>query len=191
MTSLKKEHLNTTSGVLSSAAFLPYIWAIIHHQTVPSPVSWAIWASVDTLALIAMRKEKATSGQLTGTVAGAWIIAVLALIFGKPSMGFIEWITIAIAAQGIVLWQMKGDALLGLICAQIATLVGGVPTIIDGYRNPAQEDPFAWSVWFLSCIFALFAIKKWNLANALQPLVFIAIETAMVALVVIRPHLLS
>ena len=181
--------MNTLSGILFFVAFLPYVWAIINHQTVPSPVSWAIWAIVDTLALIAMRKEKATSGQLTGAVAGAWVITILALIFGKPSMGSVEWVTIAIAVLGIILWQVRGNALLGLICAQIATLVGGIPTIVDGYRNPKQEDPLAWTIWFLSCVFALFAIKKWNLANALQPIVFTAIETAMVVLVVIRPHL--
>jgi len=197
---LKKESIDTVSGALFFAAFLPYIWAIVHpsdHPTVPSPVSWAIWASVDSLALIAMRKEasrkkeKVSTGQLTGAVAGAWVITILALIFGKPSMGSVEWATVAIAALGIILWRAKGDALLGLICAQVATLIGGVPTILDGYRNPKQEDPLAWSIWFLSCVFALFAIKKWNLANALQPLVFTAIETSMVVLVVIRPHLLS
>jgi hypothetical protein len=182
--------MNALSGILFFAAFLPYIWAIIHHQTVPSPVSWGIWASVDTLSLLAMKKEKATSGQLTGAVAGAWIITILAIIFGKPTMGSIEWISIIIAAIGILLWRTTGHALLALICAQIATLAGGIPTIVDGYLRPAQEDPIAWSIWFLSCIFALFAIKKWNLANALQPLVFTTIETAMVILVVIRPHLL-
>ncbi|MGC9599128.1 MAG: hypothetical protein ABSE18_01960 [Minisyncoccia bacterium] len=182
--------MNTLSGILFFVAFLPYIWAILHHQTVPSPVSWAIWASIDALSLIAMRKEKAAIGQLTGAVVGASAVAILALVFGKPSMGSVEWITIAIAALGIILWQVKNDALLGLVCAQIATLVGGVPTIVDGYRNPKQEDPIAWSIWFLSCVCALFAIKKWNLANALQPLVFTTIETAMVVFVVIRPHLL-
>jgi hypothetical protein len=186
-----KNKANTISGVLAVAAFLPYVWAIIHHQTMPSPVSWAIWASVDTLSLIAMRKEEVESmGQLIGAVMGAWVITILALIFGKPSMSWIEWVTIAIAVMGVILWQATNNALLGLICAQIATLIGGVPTIVDGYRTPAQEDPIAWSIWFISCAFALIAIKKWNLANALQPLVFTTIETAMVVLVVIRPHLL-
>jgi hypothetical protein len=183
--------LNILSGILFFSAFLPYIWAIIHHQTVPSPVSWAIWASVDTLALIAMKKEKATSGMLTGAVAGAWVITLLAIIFGKPTVEMTEWISIAIAAIGILLWRTTGNAILVIVCAQVATLAGGIPTIAHGYSHPAQEDPIAWSIWWLGCIVGLFAIEKWNLANALQPLVFTTIETSMVILVVIRPHLLS
>jgi len=181
--------VNTLSGILFFAAFLPYVWAIVNGQTVPSPVSWAIWASVDTLALLAMRKEKATSGQLTGAVAGAWVITILALVFGRPTMGSIEWVSIAGAVAGIVLWQRTGNAVLAIICSQVAVFAGAIPTFVKAYANPAQEDPIAWSIWFISCICALLAIKKWNLANALQPLTFTAIETTMVVFVVIRPHL--
>jgi len=182
--------VNAVSGILMLVAFLPYVRAIVNHQTVPSPVTWAIWASVDTLALLAMKKEKALNGQIIGAVTGAWIIAVLALVFGKPTMGSIEWVSIAGAMVGIVLWQRTGNAVLAIICSQIATFAGAIPTFVGGYQNPAQEDPVAWTIWFISCIFALFAIKKWNLANALQPLTFTVINTVMVVLVVIRPHLL-
>lgn len=182
--------MNIISGVLFFVAFLPYVWAIVNGQTVPSPVSWAIWASVDTLVLLAMRKEKAMSGQLTGAVAGAWIITILALFFGKSTMGSIEWVSIAGAVTGIVLWQRTGNAVLAIICAQIAVFTGAIPTFIGAYTNPLQEDPIAWSIWLTSCVCALFAIKKWDLANTLQLLTFTAIETVMVILVVIRPHLL-
>ena len=187
--------MNALSGILFFIAFLPYAWAIIHHQTIPSPVSWAIWASVDTFSLMAIKKaakekgEKVATGQLTGAIAGAWIITALALVFGKSTMGAVEWITIAVAAIGILLWKTTGHAILALVCAQIATLAGGIPTIVDGYRNPAQENPVAWTIWWLSCIFALIAIKNWRkLEDVLQPLIFTAIETAMLVFVVIRPY---
>ena len=180
--------MNTISGVLFFVAFLPYIWASVNHQTVPSPVSWAVWASVDTLVLVAMKKEKAPIGQITGAVAGAWIVTLLAIIFGKPTMGSIEWVSIVGAVAGIVLWQRTDNAVLAIVCSQLAVFVGAFPTFANGYSNPSQENPIAWTIWFVSCIFALFAIKKWNLAEALQPVTFTVIETVMVVLVVIRPH---
>ena len=182
--------MNALSGVLFFVAFLPYIWAIVNGQTVPSLVTWAIWAIVDTLALLAMRKEKAACGQLTGCVIGAWIITVLALAFGKPTMGSIEWVSIAAAVIGIVLWQKTGNAVLAIICSQVAVFAGAIPTFVGAYTNPLQEDPLAWSIWLVSCVCALFAIRKWNLANALQPLTFTMIQTIMVILVIIRPYLL-
>lgn len=179
--------MNTISGILFFVAFLPYVWAIVHGQTVPSPVSWVIWASVDTLALLAMKKEKATRGQLTGAVAGAWIITILAVIFGQPTMGSIEWVSVAGAIIGIVLWKTTGHAVLAIVCAQVAIFIGAIPTFARAYTNPSLEDPLAWSIWFISCVCALFAIKKWNLANALQPLTFMVVQTVMFILVVIRP----
>ena len=179
--------MNTISGMLFFLGFAPYIWAILNHQTFPSPVSWAIWASVDTLALLAMKKKKAASGQLTGAVAGAWVITVLALIFGKATMGSIEWISIIGAIAGIILWQKTGNEILMIVCSQVAVFIGAIPTFIGAYANPSQEDPIAWSIWLASCICALIAIPKWDIANALQPLTFTTIETIVVILVVIRP----
>ncbi len=185
--------MNTISGILFFVAFLPYIWAIINNPVGegPSPVSWAIWASVDTLALIAMKKKEVPStGQLTGAVVGAWVVATLAVVFGKPTMGSIEWVSVVGALAGIILWKKYGEATIAIVCSQAAVFIGAFPTFEKGYRNPSGEDPIAWFVWFVSCVFALFAIKKWNLAEALQPLTFTIIETIMVVLVVIRPRLL-
>jgi len=181
--------MNIVAGLLYFVAFLPYIWSIVNGQTVPSPVSWVIWTSVDTLTLVAMIKEKAKVGQLIGAVVGAWVVTVLAFIFGKSIMGSIEWVSIAGAIAGIILWQRTGNAVFAIICSQVAVLIGAVPTVVAAYRNPAQEDPTAWLIWTISCVCALFAIKKWNLANALQPLTFTAVEVSMVFLLVIRPCL--
>lgn len=179
--------MNTAAGVFALLGGLPYIWAIMNHQTVPSPVSWAIWASIDTLALVAMWKEKALNGQIIGAVASAWITFSFVIFFGRPTMGSVEWVSIASAVTGIILWQTTGNAVIAIICSQVAVLAGGIPTIVGAYHNPAQEDPIAWSIWTVSCICALFAVKRWDLANALQPVTFTVINTVMVGLVVIRP----
>lgn len=185
----RKIRVNTISGVLFFLGFGPYIWAILNHQTMPSPVSWTIWASVDTLVLVAMKKKKAVTGQLTGAVCGAWLITTLALVFGKPTMGLIEWVSVAGAVIGIVLWQKTGDAILAIICSSLALFVGSFPTFANAYRNPSQEDPVSWTIWTISCVFALLAIPKgkWDLANTLQPLTFMVVETTVFFLVVIRP----
>ena|SRR3989338_4902891 len=179
--------MNALAGILILVAFVPYIWAIISGQTVPSPVSWTIWASVDTLTLVAMKKEKAVTGQLSGAVVGAWIVMVLAVIYGVPEIGYVEWVSIAGAVTGIVLWQKTGNPILAIICTQAALLAGAVPTLHKAYLNPFEEDPLTWTLWEVSCICAIKAIPKWNLANALQPLTFLTIDTAVYTLVVIRP----
>ena len=181
--------MSTLSGILFFLAFLPYAWATIHGETVPSPVSWAIWESVDTLSLLAMRKEKAKLGQISGAVAGAWGITALAFFYGQPTMGSTEWVSIAGAVIGVALWKKTGNAVLAIVSCQVAVFAGAFPTFANGYYRPAQEDPLSWCIWFASCVCALLALKKWDLANALQPLTFTVIETVMVLLVVVRPLL--
>lgn len=175
------------SGFLFFLGFFPYAWAIFKGETVPSPVSWAIWASTDTLALVAMISKKKQTGQLIGAVAGAWIITALAVLYGSPTMGSVEWVSIIGASVGILLWQVTGDALFAIICSQAAVFVGAFPTFVNAYHNPGQEDPLSWSIWTASCVCQLLAIKEWSVANALQPLNFTVIEVTMVTLVIIRP----
>jgi len=183
--------MNFIAGLLFFAAFLPYVFAIISGETTPSPVTWFIWAAVDTLVLVAMLREKARSGQLIGAVMGAWLITILAVFYGNPTMDPVEWISIAGAVLGITLWKYTGRALLAIICSNVVIFIGSFPTFANAYVDPATEDPVAWSIWFVSCIFALFAVRKWDVANAMQPVTFFVIETIMVLLVVVRPLITS
>ncbi len=178
--------MNVLSGVLFFVAFIPYVWAIVHGQTVPSPVTWAIWASVDTLTLFAMIKEKAVIGQITGAVIGAWVVTILAIFYGNPTMGSIEWVSVVGALAGILLWKTTGNAILAVICAQIAVLIGAVPTIVGVCAGTLLEDPIAWSLWSISCIPAFLAIKKWDIANVLQPLSFAIVDVTIFVLVMVR-----
>ena len=178
--------MNALSGILFFIAFLPYIWAIISGNIQPSPVTWVIWSTVDTLALLAMRKEKAKTGQLTGAVIGAWVITTLAIIYGKLGIQLVDYIAIAGTLAGIGLWKIKGGVY-AIVCAQAVVFIGSFPTFFNAYANPAQEDAVAWSIWTVSCLCALCTIKKWNLVNTLQPLTFTTIEITMIFLVVIRP----
>lgn len=180
--------MNMFSCFFALLGFVPYIWAILKGQTAPSPVSWAIWLSVDILALLAMKKEKSSStGQLTGCIFGAFIVTVLSMIFGKPAMGYVELISIAGAVTGVILWKTTGSAITAIVCTQLAIFAGAIPTFMGAYEDPSKEDPIAWSIWTLSCVFALLAIKKWNFADALQPLNFTVIEVTMLILIFVKP----
>jgi hypothetical protein len=186
---VNKAIVDKVSGVLFFLAFVPYILTILGGLTQPSPISWAIWGSVDVLTLVAMKKKNALNSQIIGAVAGASITTLLAVVYGKPTMGSIEWVSIGGAVAGIILWQKTGDALLAIISSQATILIGAIPTFTGAYFNPAQEDPVAWIIWLSSCVCALIAVDKWDLAHALQPITFTIVEGTMVFLVVILPHI--
>ncbi len=185
-----KKLADKLSGVLFLGAFLPYIIAILHHETTPSVVTWTIFAVVDSLAVTAMKKEGTLNFQIIGGTIGAWIIAILAFMYGDLSMGLAEVGSAIGALTGIILWKRPGgSATLAIIWSQIALFVGAIPMFKHAYLARAEEDPIAWAIWFVSCALALVAIKKWDIANALQPMTFMLNATIMFALVILRPLL--
>lgn len=179
--------MNALAGILFFVGFVPYVVAILRRKTVPSPISWGIWALIDVLVLLAMRKEGAATGQVGGATIGAFVITILALRFGTSKMGLVEWISSVGAALGIILWQTTGNPTTAIICSQSSAVLGAIPTCKKAYQKPEEEDRVAWLIWGLSCICALFAVKQWDLANALQPLVFATLEGVMIFLIVVRP----
>jgi len=179
--------MNVLAGVLFFVAYIPYAIAVIHGDAVPSIATWIVWAVVDTLGAVAMKKKGAESGQITAAAIGAWSIFILSLIYGDMKMGTIEGISITGAVVGIIFWKKTNDALVAIICSQVVLFIGAIPTIVNVWSNPADEDLFTWSLWLISTVCALIAVKKWDVANALQPINFLVIELPVVFLI-IRPY---
>ena len=74
--------LTVIAGVLFIIGFVPYIRAIVRKETKPTTASWLIWATLDTITLAGMFFKNAVNGQIIGAVLGAWVVVVLALIYG-------------------------------------------------------------------------------------------------------------
>lgn len=180
-----KKIFSVLAGVTFFLAFVPYIWAILFNGVTPSPITWSIWAGVDLLAYKAMARSNADTGQIKGALAGAGTVLALSLLHGQVSFGIWDLVSAGVAAVGLYQWRKGGNV--ALVWSQIALLVGSIPEFMIGWNTPTQEDPVAWSIWLLSCVFALLAVPKWDLENALQPITFTVIETVMVILVVILP----
>lgn len=185
-----RKHFSTVSGVLFFAAFAPYIVAILLGEARPSPISWGVWLLNDFLIFRAMKKSQSGAlGQIKGAVAGAAIVFFLSLFVGKVEFGYSDLIAGVGALVAFAFIRSDGDR--AIIAANAAVFAASLSSFSTGWYTPEQEDPIAWMIWFVSCIFALLALNKdeWDIKNALQPITFTVIETVMLVLVVILPHL--
>ncbi len=181
-----KALLSMLSGVVFLLAFVPYIRAIIKGETKPSKMSWLIWGCLDVITLLAMYAQHSVNGQIIGAVCGAFVVFILAMKYGKSGWTKLDMFCLSGAIIGIVLWQTMSNPNLGILASAVTAIIGSIPTFVNAWKNPEQENFTAWTIFWISCVLAMFAIPQWTIADATQPIFFTVIETAMMFILIIR-----
>jgi len=182
-----KDTLSVIAGILFVIGFVPYIRAVVAGTTKPAKASWIIWASLDTITLVGMRVQHAVNGQIIGAVASVWIVVAVALKYGTPGWTKLDKFCLAGAVLGIVLWKTFSSPTLGIVTSNSVVFLGSIPTFVSAWKDPTREDKVGWTIFWLSCICAVVAIPHLTFDDAVQPIVFYSIETAMMCLIYIRP----
>jgi len=180
--------LSLLSGILQVAGFFPYGYATIKGRTKPAKASWLIWAVLDTITLVGMYAANSLNGQIIGAVVGVWVIVALAFNYGKPGWAMLDVVCLAGGAFGIALWQMFDNPTLAIVTSLTVVAIGAIPTITNAFVHPEEEDRIAWLLYTLAAVAAIFAIPKWDLDNAAQPITFFVVEAIMMWLLWVRPR---
>ncbi len=186
--------LSALSGIVFVVAFIPYIRAILRPEedpkkTRPQKASWIIWATLDSITLAGMVAKDSVNGQIVGAIIGAWMVAALAMKYGKPGWTWLDKLCLGGAALAIILWQVFDSPVIGLATSLTATFIGLFPTFRNTWSKPEEEDKIAWTLYWISCVLAVAAAPSWTLADAAQPLTFFAIESIVMLLLFIKPRL--
>jgi hypothetical protein len=129
------------------------------------------------------------NGQILGAVVGVWIVIILALKRGTPGWTNLDKLCLVGAALGIVLWQTFNNPVLAIVTSQIVIFLGSIPTFVSAWQDPSRENKLAWTIYWISCILAVFAIPKWTFQDAGQPINFLLIESIMMFILYVRPKL--
>lgn len=171
------------AGIAVGLGYIPYIIETIRRKTKPNVATWAIWAALDTLILFGMIQTETVNGQLIVSVVGAWIVTVLAIVYGTTDWTWIETVCLVGCVIGALAWQALADPLVAITVGTSLIVIGAIPTFLHGWRKPEEEDRWAWLLYFFGCVFALLSVKTWTIASGLQPIGFTVIETTMLLFV--------
>lgn len=177
-----KNTLSVLAGIIWVVAFIPYIISILSHKTKPMKVSWIIWLTIDYITFFGMMAKHSLNGQMIGVVSGGTIVLVLALIYGDRGWTKLDKWCLGGAVSGVILWQVFKDPNVGIAAALTVGLIGSFPTVVSAWRDPSRENRLAWTLFVVSCVFAILAIPQWTFQDAAQPIAFLIID-AMVAFV--------
>ena len=189
-----QQTLSLIAGILFLLGFIPYIRAIWRDRklppeypgkTQPSKASWLIWASLDTITIYGMYLEKSVNGQIVGAVFGAWLVVLLVMKYGRRGWSKLDAFCLLGAVAGISLMFL--NPAWALLVSLITVFVGAFPTFRSTWKDPSGEDKLAWTIYWLSCLCAIFAVPKWTIEDAAQPITFLTIESIMMGLLFLRP----
>jgi hypothetical protein len=177
-----KELAGLAAGVIFLGGFVPYIRAVLREETEPAKASWIIWASLDSITLAGMWAAGTLNGQIVGAVIGAWAVAFLAFFYGKPGWTRLDLFCLGGAILGVALWWAFASPIVGVVTSVTIVFLAAFPTFRTGLKEPEKEDRAAWTLYWISCVLALMAVPSWTLADAAQPVGFMAIESIMMIL---------
>lgn len=194
-----KTLFSVIAGILFALAFVPYILAILgkgvdiekrkiisREKTKPQKSTWIIWATLDSIILIGMVSKRAINGQIVAAVICAWLVVRLAVKYGKPGWSRLDKFCISGAVFGIILSLIFGDAIPGITSSCVVLFIGSFPTFVSAWKKPSDEDKTAWTMYWISCVFAMMAIPKLTFQDMAQPITFFLIETVMIYILYIH-----
>lgn len=157
-------------GTGFALASMAYLIAVMITKNIPiNFASFFLWLVIDVALVVAMfraRKPDDTAWPWlmiaytigTGIVV---LIATVALVRGESSFqwGAKESMTVVAVLVAMIVWYYKSDAW-GVYMSTNAMLVASIPTYMDAWAKPAEQDVLFWTLSGLGCLLTIFGLPK-------------------------------
>lgn len=183
--------LKALFGIISSLLVLiggfPYLIDIHKNKVRPHILSWIGWAFITAIAASAMLAS-GSRWVVAILVANAVIclaIAAYAAIkkIGVWSSGIYDYAFFGLGIIGLALWLLLDMPVIAIVCAILADLCFGIPTIIKTIKDPSSETIFLWIAHALADAFALLAMQNLSFHESAYPVYLFLYDTFVLLIV--------
>lgn len=173
------------AGILSLAAFFPYIISILKGRTRPNRATWIIWTAVGFMlgASYYSSGARETMWVPVSYIVGPFTTVIFSLKYGEGGWTKFDRMCLAGAGISVVLWWLSGSALIALLINLFIDFLGALPTIRKVCFDPRGESKPAWFLFFAGNTANMFAMEKWTFAIAVYPVWMFLGSGAIAALV--------
>jgi hypothetical protein len=173
--------LTIIATVIGVVAFLPYLKDIFSLKTKPHAYTWLIWVTTQGTAVFGIWHGGGGWGALNLTVGIIFVIAVFffSLKYGTKNITKSDTVILTVALFAIVVWWQLDKPLISVIMVSAIDVIGFIPSFRKSYQDPWSETLISWVLFSISNIFAILALKEYNLLTVTY---LVAISSANVAL---------
>lgn len=160
------------AGLISLAAFVPYIIATLRRKTRPNRATWFIWMMLG-IALGASYYFSGAGDTIWVPISyaiGPLIVFLLSIKYGEGGWNRFDLACLAGAVIGLILWAIFKNPIIALIINLLVDFAGALPTTVKAYKDPKSEDPIAWVLFLAGNTVNLFAIDQYKFAIMVYPI---------------------
>ena len=187
-----KDILSAVAVVLTFAAFVPYIRAIIAGTTKPHVFSWIIWGSTTFVVFLAQLEGNAGVGAWPIGISGiiTMFIALLAYIRRADiSITKQDWLFFSAALSSLPLWYVTSDPVWAVIILTTVDTLGFGPTIRKVYDEPRSESMLFFALFAVRNLLVILALEYYSVTTVLFPAVIAAACLLLIATMAYRRRL--
>ena len=182
-----RQILSLASAIVFLIAFVPYIVAIVRRQSKPPFFTWALWAALDIVTLVAMISQGASHIWLfVAAIFGASTVALLALKYGERSFSRVN-ISCTVLVTIAIICKISGAGMMSLAAGLVGLIIAGIPMAVNAWKDPTSEDRNSWILFAISSWMAMAAANLDILGDMLPPLTFLLIDSLILTIVLFRP----
>ena len=180
--------LGVAATAVNLFGFVPYLLDIFRGTTKPHPFTWFMWALVGSVGFFAQLAGGGGAGAWA-TGAGAFMcffVGILSLSRGEKHIVMLDWLCLAGALTGLVLWRLTDEPLLAVVFATVADALGFVPTFRKSYAKPYEETASAYALAALAFSLSIVALDTLSLTTILFPAYIILSAGSLFILLMVR-----
>jgi hypothetical protein len=184
-----KETLSAVAIVLTFAAFVPYIRAIISGTTKPHVFSWVIWGATTFAVFLAQLEGEGGVGAWPIGVSGIITLFIAFLAYVKRSDITItktDRLFFVSALSSLPLWYLTSDPLWAVVILTTVDVLGFGPTIRKAYRFPHSESVLFFALFAARNLLVIMALESYSVTTVLFPAVIAASCMLLMAMLTYR-----
>lgn len=164
------EYCAIIGAIIGSLGGFYYLYETIVGKAQPNRVTWLLWGVFPMVIFVAQRAQGVEGVSWASFVAGFTpLLVVAASFFNKNAYwksGPRDYVLMAAAIIGIILWVMADNPNLALLFSLLADMLAGAPTLIKSYRHPRSESWIAYGISAFGFGVSLLSVQTYNFENA-------------------------
>lgn len=177
------EFFTILSGILIAIGYVSFIRSTLNGSMKPNSATWIVWFFQDGLMAASALAAGIGPSAVMPVVwfLGAAAMLPLSLKYGsKEPFTALEKTCLALSGLGILLWAATGSPLTALVASVTTVNIGGIPTVLKAWREPASESLVGWLLMLGATASVSLAVQTWTFESGFVPVTVGLFQTTIV-----------
>lgn len=151
----------------------------------PSVFTRVIWIFLAINSLFGVILSHSTTSSIilaSAMLVGNIAFCAVSLFKGDRRFGLVEYISVGLLIASGLVWVLFDSPLINLVISLVAHFIGGIPTYARVLRQPTDESPWFWILFFIASLLSIIISWGSDLSLLIFPIYYTIFDGSMFAL---------